>query len=179
MKPKEKIRAFVSIDIPRNVGDEIEKIQEAIPNFIGKKTKKENLHLTLKFLGEVDENLLEKIKESLSKIKFKKFKTEIDSIGFFSQKFLRIIWLHMKNCDELQKEVDKHLLEMFEKEKRFMGHLTIARVKKVEDKDNFIKEIKNLKFPKLFFEVNKFKLKKSTLTSRGPLYETIKEFYLD
>ena len=43
---------------------EMRKIQEALPEFEGKKTETENLHLTLKFLGEIDETTLEKTKEA-------------------------------------------------------------------------------------------------------------------
>ena len=54
------MRTFISIDMPEVVRSEIEKIQDVLPEFFGKKTERDNLHLTLKFLGEIDE---EKVKE--------------------------------------------------------------------------------------------------------------------
>ncbi len=45
------MRCFISIDLPEKIIQEIKKIQEELPEFIGKKTETENLHLTLKFLG--------------------------------------------------------------------------------------------------------------------------------
>jgi 2'-5' RNA ligase len=172
------MRTFISIEIPDTIKKEILKIQNALPEFKGKKTEFENLHLTLKFLGEVDKEKIELVRERLKKIKFKEFEAEIDFIGVFSEKFIRIIWLHIKNCDELQKEIDDKLGDLFEKEKRFMGHLTIARVKSVKDKKKFLSEIKNMKIPKLKFVVKNFNLKKSILTEKRPIYEDIEVYKL-
>ena len=59
------MRTFIAIDIPDSIKNEIIKIQNSLPEFIGKKTEKENLHLTLKFLGEIDEEKIELIKKEL------------------------------------------------------------------------------------------------------------------
>ena len=136
----------------------------------------ENLHLTLKFLGEVDEKKLEKIKNKLRKIKLKLFESEIKDIGMFSD---RIIWLRITNCNELQKQVDEVLGDMFEKENRFMGHLTIARVKEIKDKKKFRDNIKKIKIPEMKFIVENFNLKKSKLGRPGPVYEVIEKYNLN
>jgi len=60
------MRAFISLELPEEIKKEIVKIQNKLPEFIGKKTEKQNLHLTLKFLGEVGEEELEKIKKKLN-----------------------------------------------------------------------------------------------------------------
>lgn len=172
------MRTFISIDMPEIVKREIKKIQNNLPEFYGKKTESENLHLTLKFLGEIDEKTVEKVKEKLKEMKFKKFEVEIDSVGFFSEKFIRIIWLHIKNCEALQEQIDEKLSEMFEKEKRFMSHLTIARVKNVKDRKIFIEKIKKIEIPKIKFLVNNFELKESTLTENGPIYKNIRIYDL-
>ncbi len=169
------MRTFLAIDIPEDIKEKIISIQNKLPEFEGKKTERENLHLTLKFLGEIDEDKLNLIREKLRKIKFSSFETEIDSIGFFSE---RIIWLHVKNCDELQKQIDSAIQNLFEKEKRFMGHLTIARIKRIRDKKNFIKKINEIKIPKIKFYVDSFSLKKSTLTEEKPIYEDVERFKL-
>ena len=142
------MRVFIAIDIPQEKRKEIIKIQATLPEFKGKKTEQENQHLTLKFLGEINEKELEIIKHTLSLIKVKQFETEIDVIGVFDPNLIRIIWLHMSNCDELQKEVDKKLASMFMPENRFMSHLTIARVKNVKDRSKFLKELEKTKFDK-------------------------------
>lgn len=167
------MRTFISIDMPEEVKKEIKKIQDKLPEFIGKKTELENLHLTLKFLGEIDEEKVGKVKEKLREIQSKKFVSEIDSIGVFSEKFIRIIWLHITNCDDIQKEIDEKLSLVFEKEKRFMSHLTIARVKKINNRNEFLKNLNEIRIPKIKFRVENFKLKKSILTEHGPIYKDI------
>lgn len=167
------MRTFIAIEIPEKIKEEIVKIQNSLLEFSGKKTEFENLHLTLKFLGEVDEKQLDLIKEKLRKIKLNSFEAEINSVGIFSD---RIIWIGIKNCDELQKEIDEKLSGLFEKEERFMGHLTIARIKKINDKKKFREEIKKIK---MNFVVKNFNLKKSKLTKNGPIYEDIEVYNLE
>lgn len=170
------MRTFISIDIPEKIKKEIVKIQSSLPEFIGKKTEFENLHLTLKFLGEVDEKKIGEIKKRLKKIKLNSFEAEISSIGMFSD---RIIWIGIRNCVELQKEIDEKFQDLFEKEKRFMGHLTIARIKEIKDKKKFREEVKKIKIPEMKFIVENFNLKKSKLGRLGPIYEDIEVYKLE
>ncbi len=179
------MRCFISIEIPDEIKNKIVKIQNQLPEFKGKLTEFENLHLTLKFLGEVDEKTLIKIKERLKEIKLSNFESEIDSIGFFDNTQSKIypqkliVWLHMKNCDKLQKEIDKKLEGLFVKEKRFMAHLTIVRIKDIEDKNRFLAELNKIRIPRMKFPVSIFNLKKSVLTEEGPVYETFEEYNLN
>ena len=171
------MRCFISIDIPKEVKREIKKIQDSLPDFNGKKTELENLHLTLKFLGEIDELKMLEVKKKLREIKFNKFEVEVNSIGVFSEKFIRIVWLRLSNCDNLQKQVDEKLKDLFEPEKRFMSHLTIARVKSC-NKENFLKGLQKIKISKIKFEVKNFYLKQSILTKKGLKYKTIEKYFL-
>jgi len=181
---KQKIRAFISIDLPKNIQKEILKIQRQLPGFDGKLIGPENLHLTLKFLGEVDSEILIEIKRRLKEIKFKKFECEVKGLGLFdngkSKKYSRkvIIWLHLTNCDGIQKIIDDKLLGIFKKEKRFMSHLTIARAKFIKNKKGFLGELKKIQIPKLKFKVKSFTLKKSELFPEGPVYETLEVYPL-
>jgi len=170
------MRTFIAIEIPEKIKKEIMKIQGSLSQFKGKKTESENLHLTLKFLGEIDEKKLEEVKKKLKEIELKQFETEIKDIGMFSD---RIVWLKMTNCDELQKKVDEKLEDLFEMEKRFMSHLTIARVKELEDRKKFRKQMKEIRIPKMKFVVKNFKLKKSKLGRPGPVYEDIEVYDLN
>ncbi len=173
------MRTFISIEIPEDIKREILKIQKELPEFRGKLTETDNLHLTLKFLGEINEKKAEEVRKKLREIKFNKFDAEIDSIGVFSEKFVRIVWLHVSNCEELQKEIDEKLSELFEKEKRFMGHLTIARVKSVKNKKEFLEKISQIKISEMKFVVKNFNLKKSILTEEKPFYEDIEAYNLE
>ena len=174
-----KKRIFIAIDLPLEISKEILKIQKQLPSFIGKKTEVENLHLTLKFLGEIEQGQIEKIRKKLREIKIKKFKAEVRDLGVFSPKFIRIIWLNLKGCEQLQAEIDEKLSNFFEKEKRFMGHLTLARIKKINNKEEFLNLLKSIELPKSKFEIKTFKLKSSILSSKGPRYEDVEIYNLE
>ena len=173
------MRCFIALDLPKEIIEKIKKIQKQLPEFIGKKTEANNLHLTLKFLGETDEEKIELVKEKLKEVKIKKFETEINLIGVFSEEFIKIVWLHLTNCDALQREVDKFLEGLFKPEQRFMGHLTIARVKNVENKKEFLEKLKKIKIPKIKFVVDNFKLKSSILKAECPVYGDIEIYHLN
>ena len=172
----ELTRTFISVDIPRRIQKEIKKLQDSLPGFEGKRTEPENLHLTLKFLGEIDKDTIKEIEKRLKGIRFKKFECEVDRIGIFSPRFVRIVWVHLRNCGRLQKLIDEALSGIFKKEERFMSHVTISRVKSLKNKNYFLGELKKIKIPKIKFTVDKFRLKKSTLTPEGPFYETLEEY---
>jgi 2'-5' RNA ligase len=84
--------------------------------------------------------------------------------------------VHILNCEELQKEIDNSLKNLFPREERFMGHATIARVKAINEKRSFIERIKSIKPRFKEFEVKTFVLKKSILTPEGPTYEDVETF---
>lgn len=172
------MRAFISVELPENVRREILKIQNQLPLFVGKLTEPENLHLTLKFLGEIDEDKVEEVRKRLRKVKLKKFEAEISEIGVFTPSFIKIIWVSFTGCDDLQKEVDNALEGLFPSEKRFMGHVTIARVKKC-DKRKFMNELGRVKVNNINFDVDKFYLKESRLHEKGPEYKVVEEYGLN
>ena len=173
------MRIFIAIDLPEDVKEEIKKIQNILPDFSGKKTELQNLHLTLKFLGEIEEDTLEKVKNKLKEIKFKKFKAKLSKIGVFNENFIKIIWVKLENCDELQKEIDKKLADLFKEEERFMSHVTIARVKSIRNKKKFLEELKKIKTKEVEFEVEEFKLKESRLRDQGSEYKDLEIYKLE
>ncbi|MFW6233075.1 MAG: RNA 2',3'-cyclic phosphodiesterase, partial [Nanoarchaeota archaeon] len=165
---KSKKRCFVSVEPPAHIKKEILKIQKVLPKFIGKSIELENLHLTLKFLSEIDEETILKVKKKLSEIKLNKIHCKINTLGVFSEKFVRIIWLKVQGVEELQKLIDEKLNEIgFEKENRFMSHLTIARVKIINNKKDFLKKLNKIDIPELEFNIKSFELKESILKPEG------------
>lgn len=173
------VRCFIAIELSREAIEECEEIQNLIKKknfFYGKLTEPENLHLTLKFLGEIAEEKVEKIKEELKKIKFESFLSSLGELGLFSE---RILWIKLQGKEiwDLQKKIDD-LLEPFgfAKEEQFMSHITLARIKRVIDKNLMVPYIKNLKHREVKFKINNFVLKKSELKIDGPIYTDIQKY---
>lgn len=177
------MRTFIALDLPREVISEIEKIRDTVKKkvlFTGKYTEPENLHLTLKFLGEVDEEKTREVKKLLNEIKIEHFRVELGEIGIFSKSFPKILWIKLngKGIWELQKEIDNKLKDIFAPEERFMSHITIARIKNVSSKKEFLEYLKSLRPKKHEFVVNEFFLKKSELLESGPVYTDLEEYKL-
>ncbi len=175
-----KIRSFICIDLPDEIIKEVARVQSLLEKqkFTGKLTELENLHLTLKFLGEIDEIKLNQVKERLSKIKFQPLSLKLDKAGNFNYKGSpKIVWIKIAgDAFNFQKQVDESLENLFPKEERFMSHLTVARIKHVKDKKGFIEYINDLNPKKLEFTIDRFKLKSSELRTLGPVYKTIEEY---
>ena len=172
------VRTYISINLPEEFYEEIKKTQNKLPKFEGKKTNIEHFHLTLKFLGEISEEKVEEVKKKLREIKFNKFNLTFGSLGVFDETFIRVIWIGSSDCDELQKEIDNKLFPIFKKEKKFDCHLTLARVKKIKDKRIFLQDLKNIKIPKIKFNVNEFFLMKSIPITQGYKHEIFEKYNL-
>jgi len=180
------MRVFVAIELPDELKRKISNFQRELKKLDileGNWTKE--YHLTLKFLGEVNEDKLKEIEKSLSDIsaKTKKFELEMKGLGAFPSKdYVRVLWIGVGIGDEealvLHEDIDSGLEKLgFEKEKKYANHLTICRVKSVSDKKK-LKEILERKIDFGKFEVAAIKLIKSDLTPAGPVYSALKVFKL-
>jgi 2'-5' RNA ligase len=177
------MRLFIAIDLPEQAKESIEKIKLELKGIKGiKPVAKENIHLTLKFLGEVEDANIKDITLALESVKFKPFKICISKMGFFpSEQRIQVVWADAEPAEpffELKKEIDK-ALPMFKDDHSFKNHITFARIKYIAhdfDKKKIIEMVKNKQLDKTKFLVDKFRLYKSDLTPAGPVYEVVKEF---
>ena len=173
------MRLFIAIEIPEEIKEYISTIQNQLSYNYSKikPVTKQQMHLTLKFLGEVQPNKAKETIEALKQIKFKKFNFNLDSVGIFPNKSnIRVVWLGLKPEEDiinLQKEIDDKLERLFDKDRDFKPHITLCRVKHIENKNAFIEKIKNLRIESKNIDVSSFKLIKSTLTKNGPVYEEL------
>lgn len=180
------MRTFISIELPERIRKEIFKEFEKLrgSGFVsGNFVKKENLHLTLKFLGELSEEEISKIKEKLLEVEFSKLNLCTGEIGFFpSENYVRVLWVDLisEKTKYLKDILEEKLLEIgINKDSRpFSSHLTVVRIKTVKDKEKFLEKLKELKVKKLNFEIDKISLVKSELTKKGPVYKILEEFTL-
>ena len=179
------MRCFIAIDLPAEIKEELLKIQESIPKDIAKfkLVEKENLHLTIRFLGEISDSEITKVKEALKLLSYKRFTASLSKIGVFpSFSYIKVVWVGLepeKQIKELRDNTEKLLTQSgFPADERFEAHLTIARVKSIKDKAAFAKKVNDIQTKPLFFDINSIKLKKSTLTKQGPIYEDVFEVKL-
>ena len=183
-----QIRAFLAIDLDEDlkpkINDLIKEFQEIDAKV--KYVELENLHLTLKFFGDIDEEGLNLLTEAIENVvsKFNPFKINIKSCGAFpNKKRIRVIKLGIEDdsvLKDLHKQLDNEFVQLgFDKDKKFSTHLTMGRVKSAKNKDlikECIEEFEDIEIGEM--EVNQISLKKSTLTPSGPIYEDLKVFKL-
>src|SRR3989344_2537051 len=173
---EKKVRLFIALLLPEEVKKEIKKGQERarkLELMNARYAETENLHLTLKFLGEVSEEKAEKVKKALTKIKGEAFETTIASAGIFTPGDPKILWLEMSGAEKLQAIIDEEMAkEGFKKEERFMSHITIARIKQMNK--NYVMKLleeMNKEEKKVSFKIKSFSLVESELTPTGPKYK--------
>ena len=162
------MRVFIAYDIPKNIR---ELIYKNSPKFDGiKYVSPDNMHLTIKFLGEVDEDTVNKYIKKLDSIELKPLHAKLTNVGFFpSENFIRVIWIGV-DADFNQRVFD--LLEVSD----FVPHITIGRSKRRLTPE----EVKSFKSIKILdeFIINSLTIYKSTLTPEGSKYDIIKRYEL-
>lgn len=173
-------RCFIAVNLPEEIKEKIGKLAEKLDVDGIKPVETNNLHITLKFLGEIDDETIGKIENTLDKIKLDKFNISIEGIGVFpNENYVKVVWIGCisKELEMLAETIDTNLKEKFQIEsEHFVGHLTIARVKRKIDLSKFLNENRNVKIGTV--EVNSFELMESKLTPNGPEYSAIKRFIL-
>lgn len=147
----------------------------------------ENIHLTLKFLGETNVELIPKINNLISETASisSRFQLEVKGLGAFSRNQKpSVIWLGLNFEHELLQifqQLEKGFESLgFPKENRkFSPHLTIGRVKYIEEPselDEIVSDYKKTVFLKK--QIEKITLYESVLRPQGPIYKALDEFYL-
>jgi len=175
------MRVFVAIEISSNeIINSISKFQSEI-KINAKPIESHNLHFTLQFLGEISEEVTEKIIEVLHSVKFSNFTVNLKGVGVFpTSKFPRIIWVGTdknggKLLIKLAKKIENVLTILgFSVDKPFKPHITVFRIKnKIGDISKEMDKFKLIDFGTQ--EITGFKLKQSILSSKGPTYSDLME----
>jgi len=174
------MRLFIAIEFA-DAKDYFKELQKALPSDVAKIKLVHTFHLTLKFLGDVFEEKVDKLKEKLASVHFKPLKLKLKEVGVFpAESYVKVIWVGLqenKALEKLQKDIEKVLEEFhFRKDFSFVPHLTLARVKFISDREKFMKVLKEINVEPKEVEIKKFKLIKSTLTKEGSIYEDLGVF---
>jgi 2'-5' RNA ligase len=183
---KALIRTFIAVELDPGFREKIRELQDKFSDFDLKFVKPELVHITLKFLGDVDESRIPSISAALDSILCEPFEAKVGGLGAFPKPANpRVLWLGATgNFKALHENVENLLKPFkFEKDEReFTAHATLARVKflKKDKKNAFINTLQELKDVEVgSMWINKVLLKKSTLTPEGPIYETLHTVYMD
>jgi len=186
VSPLESIRSFIAFDIEepqvvRNISNVQSMLAETGAHL--KLVKPENVHITVRFLGNISPFQVDEIYNEMKKVDFSPFQIEIKGVGVFpSIRRINVVWAGIrKGADKLQNIFDQLEPKLqkigLKKERRgFSPHLTIARVRTSHRKAELIrclKEIEDYEFG--IVEARCLRLKRSILKPQGPIYLTLRE----
>jgi len=177
------IRLFVAIDIPDNIKNYIQGMARAIPR--ARSVPPDQLHLTLKFIGEVESSVLLDVRDALGRINTPSFSLQLNGVGTFPPRGTpHVLWIGTKNRENeehlftLRKQIEKALFaaDIAKEKKKFSPHITLARLNNspIKALQNFLAGNALLQSP--WFEVKSFTLYSSQLTPKGAIH-TVEERY--
>ncbi|MCW4009363.1 MAG: RNA 2',3'-cyclic phosphodiesterase [Candidatus Bathyarchaeota archaeon] len=183
----EFVRAFLAFDIDSDaVKKKLTYMQtQAVQTGADLKlVEPENIHMTIRFLGDITLNMADKIFEEMQKTQFKPFPVQLTGLGVFpSLSYPRVVWAGIAlGADQLQnvfEQIEPRLqkLGLTPDNKAFSPHLTIARVRSARNKPQLAEFVtKNAKYDFGAVEARCLRLKRSQLTPKGPIYSTLKEY---
>ena len=168
-------RLFVAVDLPVEVKEAVTDICRNLPG--ARWVSAEQLHLTLRFIGEADEALFRQVKKALAKVAADPFPLALNGVGHFPPgKNARVLWVGMEQIEpllKLQRKVELALLDagIAAEERRFSPHITIARLKETSPGRVAAFEEAHAGFKSAAFPVDAFYLYSSTLTGSGAIHK--------
>lgn len=177
------IRLFVALDLPESVRDRLAGMAGGVPN--ARWVPPENMHLTLRFIGEVENGLAQDIDTALTKLRAPGFDIELDGVGFFGKaSAARVLWAGVRRSEpllRLQSKVETALWDagVAAEERKFAPHVTIARMRRApaDRVQNFVAD--HAAFLSGPIPVDHITLYSSFRSDSGPVYRAEAEYPLD
>jgi RNA 2',3'-cyclic 3'-phosphodiesterase len=173
-------RTFIAIEIPReiraHVVAHIARLREALPDVSASWIRDQNLHLTLKFLGDVSTDQIEELSHAVANTtsQFDSFQISVTGCGAFPARGKpSVLWIGIKDSSgalsQLQRELEEQCAKVgFTREARaFHPHLTIARLRKPHGGRELAELHRNLEFPALSLTITEVVGFRSELLSQG------------
>ncbi|MBC8017138.1 MAG: RNA 2',3'-cyclic phosphodiesterase [Verrucomicrobia bacterium] len=176
------MRLFIAIELPDNLKMALGRLRIDIPG--ARWVPAEQIHLTLAFLGEVEEASVELLTKELAQIHAPGFDLCFSGTGCFPNRSRpRVLWIGLESEPHLQALVSKVreavlASEIPQEERPFSPHITLARIRLSPSRefDTFLEQNKKLKL--LPFLVREFTLFQSRLTPRGAVHIPLRNFSL-
>lgn len=179
------MRLFIAIELPPEIKQGIAKVQEQLRETGANAgwTRPEGIHLTLKFLGEVEELRIDEIRNALAAAVGANDKLSLSIAGagaFPNGNKPRVLWLgvtgDVEKLGSLQAAVENAMTRLgFEREERkFSPHLTLARIKFPKPRDNWQQKIEGIRDVKLGgFDAGHISIMQSELKREGAVYTEV------
>jgi len=173
------MRTFVAAEInSEEVLSSIKKFQSEF-EITAKPVSLNNIHFTLLFLGEISEQVSDKVQDALNSIQFEEFDVQFQGIGAFPKASSpRVIWvgtdeIGAEHLKKLASQVENTLSPLgFHSNKPFQPHVTIFRIKnKIRNISDKLKRFSTTKFG--IQKISEIKFKQSVLTPDGPNYSDL------
>lgn len=183
----EQIRSFIAFDIDNDsVVNRIASAQKLLiqTNADLKLVEPKNIHVTVRFLGAINPEMVEKVYAAMENVKFTPFNIQLTGLGVFpTTNYPRVVWAGITDgADQLksifeQLEPQIHDLGFAPDPNGFSPHLTIARVRSGANKQRLVDLVQRQEnFDFGIIRADSLRLKKSQLSPRGPVYSTLKEY---
>jgi 2'-5' RNA ligase len=145
---------------------------------------KDKVHLTLKFIGDVRDELLQQIINELEFVKkYPTFNCKISGFGFFFRNTeAKILWCNLNAGESLislaeELNIKLQKFDIKAEKRKFQGHLTLLRIKRGVS-ENFVRKVKEYKFTPVTFRANEVALIQSVLKPAGSEYKVLKIYEL-
>ena len=184
----EEWRTFCAIELPESVRallkEHARRVREAVPEANASWSKPENVHLTLKFFGNVPKDKLTRISDAAARVakEFSPFQIRVGGTGVFPKASRpQVLWIGVSDSSgrlsELQQRLEEEFaIEGFAKEDRaYRPHLTIARLRRPEGARRLAETHLQTEFGFTQIRVGEFKLLRSQLSPKGSIYTVISE----
>ncbi|MCJ7450518.1 MAG: RNA 2',3'-cyclic phosphodiesterase [Candidatus Nanohaloarchaeota archaeon QJJ-9] len=176
-------RCFISLDISdEEVRESLEKEQEKLSEWGNNSlTNPENFHITVNFIGEIDEKEISQITASLNSLEAEKFGVKVKGLGAFpNNDYIKVVWagVHDKDAktEKIAGKVRSKIPEKHVQENDFHPHITLMRLKNIgyEEKQK-LQEYLEKKGEKEIgkVQIDEIKMKESKLTEKGAKHKTI------
>ena len=175
-------RLFIAIDLPERIKDDITATYVALPG--ARWIDETNLHLTLRFIGDVPGDVAERIATALRSVNGPPFSLKIKSVGFFPpRREPRILWTGIDESEEvmrLQARIERMLtsIGIDPDARKFHPHVTVARLNCTPPHNVAQYVTHNSLFATEPFSVSSFHLYSSFLRKEGALHEKIASYEL-
>ncbi|MHC3438554.1 RNA 2',3'-cyclic phosphodiesterase [Natrialbaceae archaeon A-gly3] len=185
------MRLFVSVDLPDDLAESVADLQAEFEDASGLNvTDPEQAHITIKFLGDIEESqlpeLTEELEAAVADADVDPFRVRYGGLGVFpSLEYISVVWLGVEEGGEeltrLHEAVEERTTAMgFEPESHdFTPHVTLARMEHAGGKELVQKVVREREATVGETEVEEVRLTESTLTSERPEYSTVEAFALE